>query len=196
MQSYRFVRSVLVVSLVCLAGTVRAGLISNGGFSSQAESDAWNRTGGVSWVETDGSPDGASVRLSGHNWLYKPGSTPSLTTGQTYELSFLAALKVDDGNPLDAVLLFSSPTAEDSLFNVTSDWKRYSLTFTATAAGPWQPSFLNGYYAEARSGGGGNAGSTFGIDSVSITAVPEPSTLVLLGAGLFGLLAYAWRKRK
>ena len=26
--------------------------------------------------------------------------------------------------------------------------------------------------------------------------VPEPSTLVLLAAGLFGLMAYAWRKRK
>jgi len=29
-----------------------------------------------------------------------------------------------------------------------------------------------------------------------ITFVPEPSTLVLLAAGLFGLAAYAWRKRK
>jgi len=34
-------------------------------------------------------------------------------------------------------------------------------------------------------------------DSVEFTSVvPEPSTLALLGCGLFGLLAYAWRKRK
>jgi len=26
--------------------------------------------------------------------------------------------------------------------------------------------------------------------------VPEPSTIALLASGLFGLLAYAWRKRK
>jgi hypothetical protein len=35
------------------------------------------------------------------------------------------------------------------------------------------------------------------IDNLSITIpVPEPSTLLLLVVGVFGLLAYAWRKRK
>lgn len=29
----------------------------------------------------------------------------------------------------------------------------------------------------------------------TVTYVPEPSTVVLAGSGLFGLLAYAWRKR-
>jgi hypothetical protein len=30
----------------------------------------------------------------------------------------------------------------------------------------------------------------------TVQIVPEPSTIALLGCGLFGLLAYAWRKRK
>ncbi len=44
------------------------------------------------------------------------------------------------------------------------------------------------------SGHGGYAG---GIDSILLTAnVPEPSAVCLLVMGAFGMLAYAWRKRK
>lgn len=34
------------------------------------------------------------------------------------------------------------------------------------------------------------------LDDIVVRAVPEPSTLILFSAGLLGLLAYAWRKRK
>ena len=33
------------------------------------------------------------------------------------------------------------------------------------------------------------------IDNISVSAIPEPSSIVLLSLGLLGLLAYAWRKR-
>jgi hypothetical protein len=33
-------------------------------------------------------------------------------------------------------------------------------------------------------------------DTAEFKVIPEPSTLVLLASGLFGLVAYAWRKRK
>ena len=45
----------------------------------------------------------------------------------------------------------------------------------------------------------GNTAVTFHpeakLDNITISQVPEPSTLALLGCGLVGLLAYAWRKR-
>jgi len=33
-----------------------------------------------------------------------------------------------------------------------------------------------------------------GLAGSNVTLIPEPSTLVLLAAGLLGLLAYAWRR--
>jgi hypothetical protein len=42
-----------------------------------------------------------------------------------------------------------------------------------------------------------NGGDYYGLGEVGFTAAtPEPGTIVLLTTGLFGLLAYAWRKRK
>jgi hypothetical protein len=38
--------------------------------------------------------------------------------------------------------------------------------------------------------------SNYGTSSHATAAVPEPSTLLLAAAGLVGLLAYAWRKRR
>jgi hypothetical protein len=43
---------------------------------------------------------------------------------------------------------------------------------------------------------GANLGSSGPAGIFSIGSVPEPSTIALLGMGAFGLLAWAWRRRK
>ena len=39
-------------------------------------------------------------------------------------------------------------------------------------------------------------GNDFALDDLSFVAVPEPSSLMLLGGGLLGLLGYGWRQKR
>jgi len=74
-------------------------------------------------------------------------------------------------------------------------WRSYSYDFV------WHKSDFNTQYdnihvmLEDFSSSGNTVGDVF-FDNVQINAVPEPSTLVLLGMGAFSLLAFAWRRRK
>lgn len=74
-----------------------------------------------------------------------------------------------------------------------------TMTYTATAANNGDTLQLV-LFAQATSTSYANFDRQ-GIDNLSITTVPatttpEPLTLALLAAGLAGLLAYAWRKRR
>lgn len=197
MKSHRVTGFAIVMFLGCLAGTLRADLIQE---EFTAGMDGWS---GV-WSETTGSPSAGSAILQGHTWLYKPGgfSSPSLVAGQVYRASFSATLLYDDGNAGDAILkanIGTSAGAYEYLVTPTlGAWQQYRYDFTATAADvgkAYEVSFLNGYALESGYSGA-TAGARFGIDSISLTAVPEPSAIIVYGPGILGLLAYAWRKWK
>ena len=70
----------------------------------------------------------------------------------------------------------------------TQQWKQFSDTFTATSASTTL-TFLNADPA---------TDNTNGLDNLALTdngpAVPEPSSIVLVGSGLFGLAA--WLRRR
>jgi hypothetical protein len=87
-----------------------------------------------------------------------------------------------DGNPVT----FAAATTIPTVFG--SGWLSATSDSFSLAAGSHTlvigAVVGSGYYGQA------------GIDNLSISQVPEPSTLALLSAGLVGLLAYAWRKRK
>lgn len=182
----------VLAGVIGWAGWATADMVPNGGFNSSLSGWAEVGAGGWGWFDypASGSPEGgAAVFLgAGDTWLYQPGCTtpPAFVAGQAYELSFLAS---GSGASVGTILHADITTGSgihSAYVTLADHYQQYSLAFTATAADvgqPFQPAFL------------GVGGLIMGVDSVRLSAVPEPSTLMLITTGLFGLLAYAWRKR-
>jgi hypothetical protein len=88
--------------------------------------------------------------------------------------------------------------------NSTGSFTFGGVTETATNTGQNSAFVLNDNYVKfmgvTADGAGvitGSIGNTASICGLQImSSVPEPSACVLMGMGLFGLLAYAWRKRR
>lgn len=108
--------------------------------------------------------------------------TGSLTASGTFAFNLDG---VTDSGTWATVAGSLSKTYGDS-FGVTFSYGGYTVSATETSPGVWSQTLT------------GVATATFTESSgvLSVTSVPEPGTLALLSAGLFGLVAYAWRKRR
>ncbi len=125
------------------------------------------------------------------NWLI----TPELSLNGESVLSFYTRSATDPGFNDRLEVLFSSGSGTDlSGFtsvgtiggsgNYPTDWEQFSATVTANGSGR----FAFHYF------GPGDTLNYVGLDTVNVvTAVPEPSTWAMLGAGL-GLLGLRRRK--
>ncbi len=58
------------------------------------------------------------------------------------------------------------------------------------------PNAFGDYVLNIGARSGGVAVFTGYIDNLTVSTIPEPSTIAILTTGLIGLLAYAWRKRR
>ena len=120
-----------------------------------------------------------------------------LVVGQQYQLSYyenarLGTSPFDCSVTMDAATIVGSHTVAavdgaglyNNLFTHVT-----SAPFTATATSQTL-TFIN-----QKPSSDSATDAVWFFDNIQVHAVPEPSTLALVGAGLFGLLAYAWRRR-
>lgn len=102
------------------------------------------------------------------------------------------ALFVNDGSGANNGAVFSAPVAGD-IFDLT--WG--AAGFELSRGGSVISSVSVPVTAQLSLFTSARKNCTISLDYVgTVTSTPEPSTLVLLSAGLIGLLAYAWRKRR
>lgn len=186
---FRIACSVGIVLVCCFLVTPSfAELVVNGGFET-GDFSSWTTLPASSdsdfYVNSNYPHSGLHEANFGAGLQYDDSITQTLLTveGQSYEIDFwLAHPNYDayanftaswDGSPILSLI-------NSDIFYYT----KYSFTKVATST------------STTLKFSGRDSVSFVYLDDVSVQPVPEPSSLVLLSAGVFGFLAYVCRKRK
>jgi len=187
-----------LVSGAASAGLINGGFedpnISTGSFALYTTISGWTAADGLIEIQNNV----AGTPFEGDQFLELDSTRPStifqdvsgLIAGQTYELSFAFSARRDTSIALDNVLSVQWDGLEifnDQALTINPEWTQYSILVTAS-------SDINRLtIADVSS----NAQNSYGVyvDDFRLTAVPEPTSLALLGLGLVGL-GFSRRKRK
>ena len=187
MKLNNMLRCLAFAALAFDSQTSFASLISNGGFESGLT--GWTcTTGGDGACGTGAFATGGPKEGASHFWGFDNTSSPGMnsqtfgtTVGALYEVGFWAGSYA--ASPTNNLSLDVGDLSVGFSFAGAGWLPYYSATFVATSA-----SSMLEYSFDTDDGTG-----TLWLDDVSVTVVPEPAILALLG---FGLIRMAGARRK
>ena len=184
-------KMILVAAMALLTisvqlGTANASPFVNGGFET-GDFSGWNVDSINNWAivlnsgtQHDGNYEAQLGTYGAAGILSQAFDT---TVGQGYTVSFWLANDIKDSTNVFQAL-WNGAVQNITALNpiLASDYTQYQ--FTATAANTSSEIAFNFL----------NDPSVFHLDNVDVAPVPEPGTIVLLSAGLFGLCVYGKRR--
>jgi len=212
MNIYRLKSIAIAATLVACAASAQAVPLLTEDFSSVAAlaGSGWVMTnastagGSTGWYQGDATVfpaqagadnsyiaanyNNAPVGGTISNWLI----TPEFSTAQAGTITFFA--KADIFAPYSDQIAFGLSGGSSAIgaftlgpaVTVTGDWTEYSVSYAAQGAGS-TARFAISYMGAA------DLSNYVGIDTLTVSAVPEPSTMLLLAGGLLGVAAVARR---
>jgi hypothetical protein len=135
-----------------------------------------------------GIVDGTNQGFGGTVEIELGGTTPGFGDGHYDQINDSASM-VLAGSPTLSILPWNSfiPTPGQH-FEIMTWQSGLTGSFGGVQVDPWFTSHGISFNVTYH--------NVIGAGDLTITAVPEPSALVLLGAGVMALLAYAWRRRR
>ena len=189
----RNIVSLIIGSLIVLAANTVAGaaIVNNGGFDSGSFS-GWTQSGDT--AATSVVPNGEYTPQAGSDYAQlSPHDTGGLsqnivlTSGQEYAFTFW--YQTDGFQPFALTASFDGTQLFSVSSGSTGGWVEETFYETA-ASGPNSISFS---FSDGHSNDQGEG--YIGLDSVSVSAVPEPSTWAMIILGFCGVGFMAYRQK-